>query len=414
MKSGEDDDKCKNKCEECKENPSKYKCPGCSLCSCSLACVKAHKLRTGCSGSNRTGTPFVPLSQFNDRILLSDYNLLEETKRVTESARRLRGRLRAFPYPKLPNYLRILKGAASARRTKLLLLPPGMSKREINQSRYDQRKKFISWTIEWRFHSTTDVVVLLDHRIHEDTILYSVMEKHLNPGPWNHPVRQFSLEQPDSLKYFIRKYPKGSRSPFYKLDIRTPLRQQLANIVILEYPVVHVFLPSHRCEFEIVNEARLITCTMEAKNCVRNDHPSPRGVAFVEEEIKDGESSDPQVYDFLNNANLGPRHQLNSHEMSERALNESSSGELFARVPAGNGSHPSSWDMELGSLEDMVFDIDQDLLDAYSNLIAEMNPNDLCDFEGEFSKVVGVEEQKDSTFGANFPMEELEEGEIAE
>lgn len=57
-------------CEECKSNPSKYKCPGCSMQSCSLPCVKAHKARTGCTGK-RNQTQFVPISQFNDSILLS-------------------------------------------------------------------------------------------------------------------------------------------------------------------------------------------------------------------------------------------------------------------------------------------------------------------------------------------------------
>lgn len=57
-------------CEECKYNPSKYKCPGCSIQSCSLPCVKAHKVRTGCNGK-RNQTQFVPITQFDDNILLS-------------------------------------------------------------------------------------------------------------------------------------------------------------------------------------------------------------------------------------------------------------------------------------------------------------------------------------------------------
>ncbi|PNX74896.1 box C/D snoRNA protein 1-like [Trifolium pratense] len=57
-------------CGECKSNPSKYKCPGCSIQSCSLPCVKAHKLRTGCTGK-RNQTQFVHISKFNDSILLS-------------------------------------------------------------------------------------------------------------------------------------------------------------------------------------------------------------------------------------------------------------------------------------------------------------------------------------------------------
>lgn len=63
-------------CEECKSNPSKYKCPGCLVHSCSLPCVKAHKERTGCTGK-RNQTQFVPLSQFDDNILLSGTYTLE-------------------------------------------------------------------------------------------------------------------------------------------------------------------------------------------------------------------------------------------------------------------------------------------------------------------------------------------------
>ena len=59
-------------CEECKSNPRKYKCP---IHSCSLPCVKAHKARTGCT-SKRNHTQFVPLSQFDDNILLSGTSLL--------------------------------------------------------------------------------------------------------------------------------------------------------------------------------------------------------------------------------------------------------------------------------------------------------------------------------------------------
>ncbi|GMP62527.1 hypothetical protein CsSME_00024607 [Camellia sinensis var. sinensis] len=57
-------------CEECKVEASKYKCPGCSIRSCSLPCVKAHKERTACTGK-RQQTHFVPLSHFDDNLLLS-------------------------------------------------------------------------------------------------------------------------------------------------------------------------------------------------------------------------------------------------------------------------------------------------------------------------------------------------------
>ncbi|KAF6148552.1 hypothetical protein GIB67_042511 [Kingdonia uniflora] len=152
-------------CNECNLNPSKYTCPGCSLRSCSLPCVKSHKQRTSCMGK-RPRSEFVPFSQFDDNLLISDYNLLEEVKRVADSAQRLRNGLCGKPYFKLPDKLRFLKNAAYRRNTKLLLLPSGMSMREKNNSWYNIKKKSIFWTIEWRFHSAD--VVLTDHGVFID------------------------------------------------------------------------------------------------------------------------------------------------------------------------------------------------------------------------------------------------------
>lgn len=71
-----------------------------------------------------------------------DYNLLEETKRVADSARRMAGAINGFRGYigfRLPKSLLMLRNAANRRGTKLLLLPPVMSKRQTNQSRYDRR-----------------------------------------------------------------------------------------------------------------------------------------------------------------------------------------------------------------------------------------------------------------------------------
>ncbi|KAK9283019.1 hypothetical protein L1049_011246 [Liquidambar formosana] len=412
-------------CEECKSNPSKYKCPGCSLRSCGLACVKAHKQRTRCTGK-RLQTQFVPLSQFDDNILLSDYNLLEEVKRVSESAQRMRVKLCGYSHFKLPFHLQSLRKAASHRRMKLLFLPQGMSKRAKNQSRYDQRKKFISWTIEWRFHSTD--VVILDHGVHENTTLCSVIEKHLKAGPWNHQLRQFCEEHLDCLKFFIRKYPKGPKSPFRELDIKAPISQQLANLVILEYPVIHVFLPSHGYDFEVLKDSNPRLHKTELKDYVNNDHPSPEVVPFKEEEIEeDGSTPDPRVLDLIKHVKPDNVFQSPHQGSTGKELYNSSDGPLLERIVEGTKpvvadndilihraedgeTYSSSKIKELGFLEDMDFDFEQGLIDAYSDLIAETNPDDFLDFEGGFVKEVESRDQLD--FSAVFPVDELEEGEI--
>ncbi|XP_031274774.1 box C/D snoRNA protein 1 [Pistacia vera] len=400
-------------CEECKDKPSKYKCPGCSIRTCSLVCVKAHKQRTACSGK-RNVTQFVPLSQFNDNILHSDYNLLEEMKRIAESAQRLRGKLCGYSYFKLPFYLRSLRSAAASRRTKLLFLPSGMTKREKNQTRYDQRKKSISWTVEWRFQSTD--VVLVNHGVHEDTNLCSLIENHLKPGPWNHQLRQFSEEQLDCLKFFVRKFPKGAKSPFRELDIKAPLRQQLSNIVILEYPVIYVFLPSHSYDFEVVKDSQPVTHRPVLRNPVGNDHQSPRGILFREEEIEDVISTNPQVCDLMKHVNPGSVPVIPSQ--TGMTLNESNNldSPLLTRVAVDNILYSNTKMEEPGVPEDMEFDFDQGLIDTYSDIIAEINPDDFLDLDSIFAKEACGQETGDLSNSKRgyIGEEELEEGEIAE
>ncbi|TKY50613.1 Box C/D snoRNA protein 1 [Spatholobus suberectus] len=393
-------------CEECKSNLSKYTCPGCSLHSCSLPCVKSHKERTGCSGK-RNQTQFVPLSKFDDNILLSDYNLLEEVKRVAESAQRMRTKLGIYAYFKLPHHLKSLKSAAGSRRTKLMFLPNAMSKREKNQSRYDQRKKFISWTIEWHFHSTD--VVLLDHGVDENTSFYSILEKHLKPGPWNHQLRQFCDVQLDCLKLFIRKYPKGPRSPFKELDMKAPIRQQLANIVILEFPVVFVFLPSYRINFEVIKDVN----TSKHKSLQKDseDNQIPQGLSFREEMIEDdNNSADPQVFDLMKHVESS----LSQNMSSETAPNDFSDKSLFEGDTVGNISHSLTETKELKFSADMEFDFDQNLMDFYADILDQTNPDDLFDFDSEFAKKT---ENEMDLIGTSelFPLpDELEEGEILE
>ena len=84
------------------------------------------------------------------------------------------------------------------------------------------------------------------------------------------------------------------RSPFRELDIRASVRQQLANLVILEYPLIHVFLPSRSYDFNVIKDANPYCHQPELKESVAIDHPSSEGISFREEEIEEyGGSSDP-------------------------------------------------------------------------------------------------------------------------
>lgn len=94
-----------------------------------------------------------------------DYNLLEEVKRMAESAQRLRKKLCPYthPYYRLPFHLKSLRTAASSRRTKIMFLPTGMTKREKNQTRYDKRLLSLYLSIYW-------LLKMLHHHTLSDSI----------------------------------------------------------------------------------------------------------------------------------------------------------------------------------------------------------------------------------------------------
>lgn len=280
-------------CEECGEQPWKYRCPGCGRLTCSLPCVQAHKRRTACTGK-RPRTDPVPLARFDDNQLISDYNLLEEVKQAHDSAHRLIGGFgrnyggRGSGGAQLPRWLFYLSKAAHRRGVRLCFLPRGMARREQNRSQHNYRKDCIFWTLEWKFNSTD--VVLTDHGIDEHTTLLSLLEKHLIPGPWKDQLTQYRNTKLHDLKLFIQKCAKQSESPYRLLNIEEPLRPQLRGILVVEYPTVSVFLPSDNCDFEMEKMVNRLPKDGKGPGSM-TDEPPVEGSKFHEEEIEEGELS---------------------------------------------------------------------------------------------------------------------------
>ncbi|KAF7040578.1 hypothetical protein CFC21_050469 [Triticum aestivum] len=290
-------------CQECGEQPWKYRCPGCSRLTCSLPCVQAHKRRTACSGKRPRTVP-VPLAQFDDNQLLSDYNLLEETSMVRESAHRLLGGFgRNFGCgfegrhgAQLPPWLSFLRKAAERRGVRLAFQPTGMTRREQNRSRHDRRSDCIYWTVEWKFNSTD--IVLTDDQTDENASLLSLLEKHLTPSPWKDQLTPYRNTELRDLKLFIQKSAKNSKSPHRQLNIEEPLRPQLRGTLIVEYPTINVFLPSDSYEFQVEKPANKISRNEQPPGSL-NDSPPIEGTEFQEEEIEEGElSPETQVIDL--------------------------------------------------------------------------------------------------------------------
>ncbi|RWW24342.1 hypothetical protein GW17_00011373 [Ensete ventricosum] len=263
-------------CEECGSNPWKYRCPGCSILTCSLPCVKSHKERTSCTGK-RNRTEFVRLSHFDDKLLISG--------------------------------------------------------------------------------------------------------------------------------------------------------QQLQNTVIVEYPVIYVFLPSDKYDFEVEKDAKSFSRNEEAPVSA-SGIPSPKGILFKEEEFEEGEMPlDTQVMDLMdcrtsksslhseiNKDDITSAEEGNHQDWSMRVVAtktlEPFPAEKHQAASAETKDHPTDVIPENLSQDDN-FDFQQEIKDAYSDLMGEIDPDDFLCLDGVYSGGDEVETHNPPYFGDNFLRdEELEEGEI--
>ena len=152
-----------------------------------------------------------------------------------------------------------------------------------------------------------------------------------------------------------------------------------------------------------------------------NNQLSPRGLPFKEEEIGEDDDDDsslaPREIDLLKRGNMASQQQLarcsTSVNPSERAL--SSPG------VAGGSGLPLSYTKAIEKVlfDDVEYDFDQELVDAYSDIMAEINPDGFLDFDCILTKKDDKTEQEAKNFLYNgeevfMAEDELEEGEIAE
>ena len=142
-------------CALCGE-PSRYRCPACSIRTCSLACVQLHKYQQSCSGVRET-EKFRAVQQFDDAALGRDYRFLEDLDRAVDGSKRaLRNDAPPTP-PKIKNNgsltpaRQTLVRHASERGVQLEMLPVGMTRQRENSTRYDGRRRSLGWRVELRF-----------------------------------------------------------------------------------------------------------------------------------------------------------------------------------------------------------------------------------------------------------------------
>lgn len=202
-------------CEICSLGAPKYTCPACSICTCSLPCVKQHKQERGCNGRHPP-TTFLPLSQMTDDSITVDARLIEATQQAAESA------TRAEPKPdhKSAGRQGAFRWMLGERRLLVKCLPSSFTRHQQNKSRVIRNgsNRSVKWTVELRddIAGTAELI----HDVDEETVISSLTDK------------------PVSVIDEGSKRPPSDRQRL--LDPAKTLKDQLVDITIIEYPILSV------------------------------------------------------------------------------------------------------------------------------------------------------------------------------
>ncbi|NXU60561.1 BCD1 protein, partial [Horornis vulcanius] len=155
-------------CETCSKEEAKYRCPRCMKYSCSLLCVKKHKLALSCNGV-RDKTAFVSVNEFTDLNLLSDYRFLEDVGRTADAA----ARHCIVHSPATKRLLYCLRNKARGCNIELKTLPVGFTKRRENSTTFN--------TCVHDEQCLTCLIFIFAERVPDDKTLADILKPYIDP-----------------------------------------------------------------------------------------------------------------------------------------------------------------------------------------------------------------------------------------
>ncbi|XP_046852438.1 box C/D snoRNA protein 1-like isoform X2 [Xenia sp. Carnegie-2017] len=232
-------------CSSCGSDKPKYCCPRCEAYSCSLICVKKHKVQESCSGQ-RDKAKFIAKSNYNTSQLLQDYRFLEEAGRIADNAQR--DNLKKFKF--YSNNARKLKNVAIQHGVHLQLMPVGFKKRTENTSFFHFKTKAIMWRVRWEFPQARTYYI--DERVSENQLIDDLLEKYLHETKADPIIKhKLKIYGKGEIGVFLNDHSTQSGS-FHKIETSMTLRDVLAGKVIIEYPTFHVVLPTYFTNYSTI------------------------------------------------------------------------------------------------------------------------------------------------------------------
>lgn len=171
-------------CVACKGSESKYTCPYCQSTTCSLACYNHHKQATECqqariqhSQANEGGprlsllrrnrgppSRYVPMNAYDYNQMMEDYEFLNQVGRMVSSTGRaiydsklMNGVPNGLPgsstrhVPVTQQRREALAKQLAFHKLPIMLLPDGMSKRKMNRTQWDAKRRCMLYTAQITF-----------------------------------------------------------------------------------------------------------------------------------------------------------------------------------------------------------------------------------------------------------------------
>ncbi|XP_039583042.1 box C/D snoRNA protein 1 [Passer montanus] len=241
-----------HRCETCSKEEAKYRCPRCMKYSCSLLCVKKHKLALSCNGV-RDKTAFVSVNEFTDLNLLSDYRFLEEVGRTADAA----ARHCIVHSPATKRLLYCLRNKARGCNIDLKTLPIGFTKRRENSTTFNFVENKFYWHLKLVFpHCHAEYTL---KGVPDDKTLADILKPYIDPVESDPVVCQrlkIYTASPQSDVRILMKIENRSRNSvrYNELDANRSLLDNLKGKVIIEYPTLFVVLKTMKNDMVVLGQ----------------------------------------------------------------------------------------------------------------------------------------------------------------
>uniref|UniRef100_A0A8C3K9Y9 Box C/D snoRNA protein 1 n=1 Tax=Calidris pygmaea TaxID=425635 RepID=A0A8C3K9Y9_9CHAR len=243
------------RCETCSKEEAKYRCPRCMKYSCSLFCVKKHKLALSCNGV-RDKTAFVSVNEFTDLNLLSDYRFLEDVGRTADAAAR---HLAVHRPP--PRRLLSLRNKAQKCNIDLRMLPTGFTKRRENSTTFNSTENKFYWHLKLVFpHCHAEYTL---KRVPDDKTLADILKPYIDPVESDPVVCQrlkiYTASPQSDVRILMKIENRRQNSVRYnELDASRSLLDNLKGKVIIEYPTLFVVLKTLKNDMMVLGQGKCI------------------------------------------------------------------------------------------------------------------------------------------------------------